>query len=284
MALDQTTIQKLKNYFASRDDVSMAFLFGSQAKGTTHAESDVDVGVYFTPQGRRFDLEENKEYPNENKIFDDVERVTNKKVDLTVLNQAPAGLAFSIVNEGVPIIVKDRGVYLDFLLASSDLAEDFRNFTFDWWAIRERSHSLTDQDKQRLIERLAFVENELTERDKFKAIDQRTFMDENNRSPRRDMERWAENILNATIDISKIMLASEKKSIPQTSEDNLRMFGYVVGFDEATVETFASWGKFRNSLAHDYLDIRFSKLYKFIDAMEQIYPMFLKFVKSALNQ
>ena len=108
-------------------------------------------------------------------------------------------------------------------------------------------------------------------------------MNENNKTPRRDMERWVENILNATIDISKIMLASEKKSIPQTSEDNLRVFGYAVGFDDTIVEIFAGWGKFRNSLAHDYLDIRYAKLRKFVDDIETVYPKFVEFVKQTIS-
>lgn len=43
--MQKMALQKLKKYFAGKDDVRMAFLFGSQGKGTVHKESDVDVAV-----------------------------------------------------------------------------------------------------------------------------------------------------------------------------------------------------------------------------------------------
>ncbi|MBI3442992.1 MAG: nucleotidyltransferase domain-containing protein [Candidatus Sungbacteria bacterium] len=39
-------INKLREYFEGRDDVVMAFLFGSQAKGYARPESDWDIGVF----------------------------------------------------------------------------------------------------------------------------------------------------------------------------------------------------------------------------------------------
>ena len=47
MNAEQDIFQKLKDYFTSRDDVIMAFLFWSQSKGTNHIGSDIDIGVYF---------------------------------------------------------------------------------------------------------------------------------------------------------------------------------------------------------------------------------------------
>ena len=38
-------VEKLKKYFENRDDILMAFLFGSYVKGSMGAESDVDVLV-----------------------------------------------------------------------------------------------------------------------------------------------------------------------------------------------------------------------------------------------
>ena len=42
----QPEIQQLKEYFERQDDVSMAFVFGSYAKGRETAESDFDVAIY----------------------------------------------------------------------------------------------------------------------------------------------------------------------------------------------------------------------------------------------
>ena len=46
---NQELLEILKEYFEKRDDVLMAFLFGSYAKATTHKESDVDIAVYCVP-------------------------------------------------------------------------------------------------------------------------------------------------------------------------------------------------------------------------------------------
>lgn len=46
---DDQTIQALKEYFTKRDDVVMAFLFGSRAKGYARITSDWDIAIYFKP-------------------------------------------------------------------------------------------------------------------------------------------------------------------------------------------------------------------------------------------
>ena len=45
-----SSIKKLKTYFKNRDDVLMAFLFGSRAKGISAKRSDWDIGVYLKPK------------------------------------------------------------------------------------------------------------------------------------------------------------------------------------------------------------------------------------------
>ena len=46
MTEHEEKIEKLKTYFEKCDDVVMAFLFGSQAKGYARIISDWDIGVY----------------------------------------------------------------------------------------------------------------------------------------------------------------------------------------------------------------------------------------------
>jgi uncharacterized protein len=44
-----------------------------------------------------------------------MERLLKKEVDLIVLNRARAVLADEIIRKGRPIVVKDKGMFLDFL-------------------------------------------------------------------------------------------------------------------------------------------------------------------------
>jgi len=119
----------LKEYFGKRDDVAFAFLYGSQAKGTSTRLSDVDVAVYFYPKQRHpIEFEESDYYnENENDIWRELENLLRKDVELLVLNRAPSIISASALR-GIPIVINDYGLYLDFMLIITDLADDFAEF------------------------------------------------------------------------------------------------------------------------------------------------------------
>lgn len=119
----------LKEYFGKRDDVAFAFLYGSQAKGTSTRLSDVDVAVYFYPKQRHpIEFEESDYYnENENDIWRELENLLRKDVELLVLNRAPSIISASAL-KGIPIVINDYGLYLDFMLIITDLADDFAEF------------------------------------------------------------------------------------------------------------------------------------------------------------
>ncbi|MEP9411514.1 MAG: nucleotidyltransferase domain-containing protein [Candidatus Brocadia sp.] len=123
----------LKKYFEERADVAFAFLFGSSVRGRIRKEGDVDVGVYFWPEKdiewEAFD----KVYPGEARIGLDLERLLKKEVDLIVLNRARSILADEIVRKGKPIIIKDKGLFMDFLCIVSDEAEYIRDWLSDYY-------------------------------------------------------------------------------------------------------------------------------------------------------
>lgn len=137
-------IEKLRNYFAKRDDVVMAFLFGSWAKGQEGIESDVDIGIYFKPRGRDLEWEKTDlQYDSEKHIWLDVERIVEREVDLLVLNRATPTIADSALR-GIPIIIKDRNLYIDFLLRITSEAIDFRQWVEIYWKFKEqKKHGTT---------------------------------------------------------------------------------------------------------------------------------------------
>jgi len=274
-------LKSLKEYFEKRPEVEMAFLFGSRAKGQETSESDADVAVYFKPKTGRFEWEEAGEYENENKIWNEVESILGIPTDFVVLNRAPSTLADSVMREGRPIIIKNKKRYLDFFLAITSIAVDFREFVKDFWEIKQRSRSLSEQDKERLIRTCDFLEAELKDSNDFKNLDQWNY--EENHNLRRSAERWAENIVNASVDMAKIILASRKKRIPQTYNDVLRDLALISGFDKEMAAIMADFTKLRNILAHEYLDIRFKQIKKFIDDAQPAYQYLLNFAKNLLK-
>jgi len=96
---------------------------------------------------------------------------------------------------------------------------------------------------------------------------------------RRDVERWVENIVNLSIDVGKIILASMKKKIPDYYKDTFLELSFMLEFRESGVEKMAKWVKLRNILAHEYLDIRWSRIEDFIRNCKESFCKFLEIVK-----
>ena len=260
----------------------MAFIFGSYAKGSAISESDLDIAIYFKPEGGEMEWEADKEYADEGKIWLDVERIVKRNVDLLILNRAFSTLAFEVLRTGIPILIKDRLLYLRFLSRVSFEAIDFMDIVDEYWAIKQRSSSLNDIDKQRLVRLVDFLEEELADKKYFKELTWQTYQFDSNQ--RRNVERWVENITNCSIDIAKIILASEKKRIPDTYKDMLISLALLPGFAEDAAPKLADFTKLRNILAHEYLDIRFGQIERFIRESEPVYNSLINFVKEIIKE
>jgi len=117
-------IAELKSYFQREPDVILAFLFGSLDKSNYCGESDIDVAVYLSNQ------------EGENRIWLELERVTGRQIDLVILNRVSPSISFEAMR-GIPLTIKDRGFYIDFLLEISWEATDLMEFNMDTWGLRE---------------------------------------------------------------------------------------------------------------------------------------------------
>lgn len=278
----ENSIKKLKDYFEKRDDILMAFIFGSRLKNSVRLGSDWDIAVYFKPETGRLECEEEVFYKQEATIWNDLESILKCSVDLVVLNRAPATLAFPIVNKGESIIIKNKSVYLKFLLAISSLAIDFRKFMRDFIAIKARSHSLNFEDQDNLIKLVNFIETELNDFNKYQDLTFETYT--TNRVKKRSVERWVENIINASIDIAKILLASEKKQLPDTYGDILKLLIAMPNFNEEISNKLASFVGLRNILAHEYLDLRFKQIQEFLKEAKKIYGYLVRYTDNFLKK
>lgn len=136
--LDKDRIVKLlKPYFEKREDILMAFLFGSWAINKGCKESDVDIAIYFKPKTNRLEWEDfDVRYGEEGAIWLEIERILGKEVDLLILNRAASSIADSAIS-AVPIVIKDRGLYLDFMIRVTSEAIDFRGFVEEYWRLKE---------------------------------------------------------------------------------------------------------------------------------------------------
>lgn len=265
-------IQLLAKFFETEPHTLMAFLFGSRAKGMERTESDWDIGVY---------LKEAYSLEIIDKLWVELANILKRDVDLVVLNEAPPLLASRIAREGFPLVVKDRSVYLDFLIKVTEEAEFFRQFSADYYEIYQRSTSLSEIDKARLKRIIIFLENEMSDFPRFEKMSYAEY--QRDIPKRREVERWIENLINSVIDISKIILASEKKVIPDTYQKIVLELSTVPGIEKEVAGTISRWIILRNILAHEYLDIRWTRINDFLKNSESYLKKFLQQAKKLLN-
>jgi len=272
----QNSVQeKLATYFTARPEVQMAFLFGSRVKGVARPASDWDVGVYLTHEDRTL----------EHELWANVEHIVGGEADLVILNRAPATLVAEVVGRGVPLVIRDRLLYLHTLLSSTEEADAFHRTAEEYYRTFERSASLNALDREELLRIMTFLESEIADYVSFREVTWADYADERDKNKRRAVERWVEQVINAYIDVAKIIVASEKKPMPHTYREIVELLGTVPPFDAGTLTNdLARWTRVRNVLAHEYLDLRWKEVHAFVMESEQTLQDFLVRTKTFLDQ
>ena len=140
---------------------------------------------------------------------------------------------------------------------------------------------LLPEDRERLIKYVDFMKSEFADFSKFSKVDWKTYNDD--RDTRRNLERWIENMINCSIDIAKVILAVEGRRIPTSYKGVLKELGTTQHFDESFGDDISQWAVLRNILTHEYLDIRWNTIKKFIQTSEPIYKTFINKVEFMLQ-
>ncbi len=106
----QTTTQILEKITANikiLDDVVVVWLYGSQAKGTSHSHSDIDIAIAF----KNFNLTDldRKLRPQELSLILSAQlNLPDGKLSIVDINNVPVYLAFNIVEYGKVICCKNK--------------------------------------------------------------------------------------------------------------------------------------------------------------------------------
>ena len=282
MKAQENLIEPLSSYFESRSDVAFAFLFGSRAKGGFHANSDLDIAVYFYPEKKELEVEEEVFYPNEGEIWADVDRISSVETDLLVLNRAPAHVGYTAIAEGISLGISDRNLFWTYTLNAGRLFEEYTDFTKSYLAIKARSLSISDTDRNRLYRIIDFFESEIDDLTQFSQIDYKKYSRDS--ALRRNVERWIENMVNASVDIAKILVSSEKQTIPQTYRETVIRLKTFPGFCDSLVESVSQHIRLRNILAREYLDIRFKHISRFVQEAPAHYRDFISAARTFLSK
>jgi predicted nucleotidyltransferase len=100
-------LKKLTDKALLDNDIDVVWLYGSQAKGTAHSKSDVDMAIAF----KNFSLSEldRKLRPQElNLIWSEQLNLPDGKLSIVDINTVPVYLAFNIVEYGKVICSKNK--------------------------------------------------------------------------------------------------------------------------------------------------------------------------------
>src|SRR5713101_193713 len=105
----KTTEERLRDYFSSRaPEVQVAYLFGSEGRGTAGPASDVDLGVLYAEKPSA-----TLDSPNL-ALEGDLERLLGRPVQVIVLNSAPADLIHRVLRDGRLVFEADRSSRIAF--------------------------------------------------------------------------------------------------------------------------------------------------------------------------
>lgn len=132
---------------------------------------------------------------------------------------------------------------------------------------------MKEELKQRLLKHLDFLESEIKDYPKFKELSAAEYRNESDK--RRNVERWVENIINSSIDISKSILILEERNLPDNYKDTVLSISAIKELGIDLAESLSRWVKFRNIVSHEYLDIRWATIKKFILETEPLYRALL---------
>jgi len=130
--VDGSIEQSIVDHFRSRADIAAVYLFGSTARGTARADSDVDVAVLFhsppprTLGGPRLSIE------------GELERTLGAPVDLVVLNDAPVDLRIRVLRDGRLLVDGDPSARIAFEVRTRSEAFDLEPVLTRYRAARER--------------------------------------------------------------------------------------------------------------------------------------------------
>jgi uncharacterized protein len=130
-------VDGIRTVLLAEPDVDLAYLFGSRAREEALASSDVDIALLASaplPLLRLGALQER------------LAHALQMPVDVVDLHAAPPLLAREVVLEGIPVLVVDPAVKLDFEMAAIRRWEDTRRMRLEQQELLRERARLGRQD------------------------------------------------------------------------------------------------------------------------------------------
>jgi uncharacterized protein len=113
--------EALLAYLATQPDIVAAYLFGSLATGRAYPGSDVDIAIWLPGQP-----DARASYRRKLQLMEDLERFTDREVDVVILNNASPTLQFQVLRHGRRLYESDRAARIDFEVYAGKIYADLK--------------------------------------------------------------------------------------------------------------------------------------------------------------
>jgi len=110
-------VKSLRTFFNKRQDILLAFLFGSFVSKHIRLSSDVDIGILFNSVP---DLDAT------NDITEKLSSMLQREVDLVILNQASPVLKMQVLKNGILLFASDRRHFHHFFTDTINQYDDLK--------------------------------------------------------------------------------------------------------------------------------------------------------------
>jgi uncharacterized protein YutE (UPF0331/DUF86 family)/predicted nucleotidyltransferase len=230
-------ISAVERYFAAHgDEIAAAYVFGSTARRTARADSDVDVGVVMKSPQRgtlaslHIDLE------------GELERLLGRDVQLVVLDNAPPDLVHRVLRDGILVCDRDRSKRIAIEVRA-------RNDYFDILPVLERYRRRAGStDLEPVAKNLAFIESCVRELETLARLE---FVQSDIRE-RRFVEHTLQIAIQAALDVASHVVSDERLGEPSTNRELFDLLARAGWLPTELADTMRRMVGFRNIVVHGY--------------------------------
>lgn len=111
----------LANYLATQTDVVAAYIFGSLAGERATPRSDVDIAILFADASDPLAVG-----GHQLQLMGELERFTDREVDVVILNTAPSILQHQVLRHGRLLYERDRQARVEFEVRAGKIYADLK--------------------------------------------------------------------------------------------------------------------------------------------------------------
>lgn len=272
MSKNDVALRVIREVLEGDENVLLAYLFGSTARGARQPISDVDIAVL---------LKDNSLERQADVLWRTAKalHVPEDRIDVVDLSRADLHLKYNILKEGIKLV--DRGFeegLIRELVERYPEARDELNVALRLW-LREDPQVDPILVLRRLNEAL---EEAALVRERYARKPLEWVLEDRERTLA--LERALERITEAMIDICRHIVAVKGLGLIETqAEYPLRLAQHQL-MPRDLAQKIAELAKLRNILAHRYLEIDYAKLQaKAQETAEQTVPHFADWTKKLLS-